>query len=89
SGEELRRRRLSLLPEISRADFDAKRDAVKLYAGRNNRFAGKRRRRAKPNRYGEVQLHDTAPLRGSDQSIHALSSVKSAHDALHVVGVRK
>ncbi|MDR2446703.1 MAG: hypothetical protein LBD58_05375, partial [Treponema sp.] len=39
SGEELRRRRLSLLPEISRADFDAKRDAVKLYAGRNNRFA--------------------------------------------------
>ncbi|MDR0706426.1 MAG: DUF4384 domain-containing protein, partial [Treponema sp.] len=39
SGEELRRRRLSLLPEISRADFEAKRDAVEPYAGRNNRFA--------------------------------------------------
>jgi hypothetical protein len=38
SGEELRRRRLSLLPEISRADFEAKQDAVKPYAGGNNRF---------------------------------------------------
>jgi hypothetical protein len=38
SGEELRRRRLSLLPEISRAEFEAKQDAVQPYAGRNNRF---------------------------------------------------
>ena len=38
SGEELRRRRLSLLPEISRADFEAKQNAVQPYAGRNNRF---------------------------------------------------
>jgi hypothetical protein len=39
SGEELRRRRLSLLPEISRAEFEAKQDAVQPYAGGNNRFA--------------------------------------------------
>jgi hypothetical protein len=38
SGEELRRRRLSLLPEISGADFQVKQDAVQAYAGRNNRF---------------------------------------------------
>ncbi|MDR1635709.1 MAG: DUF4384 domain-containing protein [Treponema sp.] len=39
SGEELSRRRLSLLPEISRADFEVKQDAVRPYAGGNNRFA--------------------------------------------------
>jgi hypothetical protein len=38
SGKELRRRRLSLFPETSRADFEAKQDAVKPYAGGNNRF---------------------------------------------------
>jgi curli biogenesis system outer membrane secretion channel CsgG len=38
SGEELRRRQLSLLPEISRAEFEAKQDAVRPYAGGNNRF---------------------------------------------------
>jgi hypothetical protein len=38
SGEQLRRRGLSLLPEISRVDFEEKQDAVKAYAGRDNRF---------------------------------------------------
>ena len=44
SGAELQRRKLSLLPEkgnaaISKAEFDAKQQAINPYAGKNNRWA--------------------------------------------------